>query len=168
MRRATLIFLSLLLAIVLDTTFVPVFLPGSAKPNLTLVVVSVWAGMGVTYGYVWAFLAGLALDALSVAPTGMFTLSLLGGNLVARVIEAAPIQVEWFRITVWVALVTVVAHSAWIVFHRLTGQIIDVTYAAQFIILPALILNPLLSIPVFLVQNRLWGAFRDQGLNARG
>lgn len=168
MRRATLIFLSLLMAAVLDTTLIPVMIPGPARPNLALVVASVWAALGASYGYIWAFIAGLLLDVFSATPTGMFALSLLGGNLAARVIEAAPIPVEWFRVTVWVALVTVIAHSAWIAFHRLTGQIIDLTYATQSVILPALLLNPLVSIPFYLLQSRILSATRDKTLGPGG
>ncbi|HQV68860.1 MAG TPA: rod shape-determining protein MreD [Thermoflexales bacterium] len=166
MRRATLIFLSMLMAAVLDTTLIPTMIPGPARPNLALIVASVWAALGAPYGYIWVFIAGLLLDVFSAAPTGMFALSLLGGNLVARVIEAAPIPVEWFRVSVWVALVTVIAHSAWIAFHRLTGQMIDLSYATQSVILPALVLNPLISIPVYLLQSRILAGTSDKTLGS--
>lgn len=154
MRRATFIFALLLTTILLDTAVIPRFIIGSARPNLTLIFVSVWVALDAPYSYVWAFIAGILLDGLSAMPTGTFTFGLLAGNLVARVIEAAPIPVEWFRVTVWVALVTVIAHSIWIAIMTLTSQPVDLNYAARSVILPALLVNPLISIPVYVALSR--------------
>ncbi|MFQ5611061.1 MAG: rod shape-determining protein MreD [Anaerolineae bacterium] len=67
-----------------QSTLGPFLAVGGARPDLVLVFVVAWTLLnGFSEGLPWAFVGGLALDLLSGAPFGVFTVSLLLTSFVA-------------------------------------------------------------------------------------
>ncbi len=102
------------------------------------------------------------LDLMSSMPLGLTSLCLLIGNTVATILDRAPIPSRLFRTTTWVAIVTVVSHGLMLIGLALSGKVVDVGYATINVILPLMILNPVLAIPVYAIMNAV-----DQRLKRR-
>lgn len=155
--RYVLVILAVLAALsVVESSVLPVFLTAAgSRPNLVLIATSVWAALGAPYALVWAFLGGLMADLNSAMPPGIYAFGIVLGNLVANLIEFAPIPIRWFRATTWTALVTVIAHSVWLAYANATGHSVDVVLSATSVILPLLLLNPLAALPAFVALDRV-------------
>jgi len=145
----------LLVLAVVESSFLPAVLGGSLRPNLVLVVVSVWAAIRGSEGYVWAFMGGLFLDLTSSLPVGLYSFSLLIGNVAATIVDRAPIPSPAIRAATWVAMVTVVSNGLILAGLAITGVQFDILYAMTNVILPLLIINPALAIPTYVVLNRV-------------
>ncbi len=97
---------------------------GGASPNLPVLVAGSWAvATGAREALWWAFVGGLALDALSAGPLGAFTVALLPGVLVAGLGErsaAQPIPILSGALTVGIA--ALIAQSVYLGILAFLGQ----------------------------------------------
>lgn len=150
MRRYLIPIFLVFLASAIESAFLPSLIPGSWRPGLTLIVASVWAQTGDADGAVAAFAGGLALEAVSGLPLGINTFGMMLGTAVAAAVDRAPVPSPLFRATNWVAVVTLVYHFFVIAVQSFRGVDIDLAYLTTGVLLPVLLFNPLLSIPVFL------------------
>ncbi len=155
MRWYVLSIVLLLILALTEASLLPAALGNSIRPNLILIVSAVWAALRGGDGFAWALGGGLMLDLMSSVPLGLTSLSLLLGNSVATILDRAPIPSRLFRATTWVAIVTVVSHSVVLIGLALSGKIIDVGYSTVTVILPLIILNPVLAIPIYVVLNHI-------------
>jgi hypothetical protein len=73
-----------------------------------------------------------------------------------------PIPFQTLRVTNWVAVTTVVYFSVLLLVLSFSGRPYDITLAFTNVILPAIIINPVLSIPANAILNRLQGSLREQ------
>ncbi|MEJ7838145.1 MAG: rod shape-determining protein MreD [Thermomicrobiales bacterium] len=97
--------LLLALAAIAQSTIVPQLNPLEVSPNFVLVLLFIWAGLrGTREGLVWAFLAGLLIDVLSVE-----TLGVNGIALASVALLAGSAQSRMFRSSVFFSIVLVVA-----------------------------------------------------------
>jgi rod shape-determining protein MreD len=152
----------LLALAVAEASLLPAAVGNVLRPNLILIVSAVWASLRGSDGFAWALGGGLLLDLMSSVPLGLTSLSLLLGNAVATLVDRAPIPSRLFRTTTWVAIVTIVAHGLTLVGLSISGRAIDVGHATTTVIFPLLLLNPLLSIPVYVILNRVNEQIRGQ------
>jgi rod shape-determining protein MreD len=152
----------LLALAVTESSMLPAALENTLRPSLVLIVSAVWASLRGSDGFAWALAGGLLLDLMSSVPLGLTSLSLLMGNAVASLLDRAPIPSRLFRTTTWVAIVTVVAHGITLIGLSISGRVIDVSYAMATVILPLLLLNPVLSIPVYVLLNGVQMRLRRQ------
>ncbi len=141
--------LVVLLAGALESSLLPPFFRGAWRPGLTLVVASIWAHLSDIDGAIALFAGGIALEAISGLPFGINVFALMLGNGVAVLVDRAPIPSALFRATNWVAVTTLVYHLAIIGMQTLRGVEIDLAAATTTVVIPLLLFNPLLSIPVF-------------------
>lgn len=138
-----------MVAAALDSSLMPELFRGPWRPQLALIVASVWAQATDTEGLVAVLVAGLSLDALSGSPFGAQTFSLMLGNAAASVLDRAPIPSPLLRATNWVTVVTLTYHVMLVATQGFRGIDVDLTYAATSIILPLLFVNPLLAIAAY-------------------
>ena len=67
---------------ILQSTVLPLFAVGGAKPDLVFLVVVSWSLLrGAEEGIVWGFIGGLLLDTLSGGPFGVSSLALMSMSL---------------------------------------------------------------------------------------
>jgi rod shape-determining protein MreD len=132
------------------------------RPNLVLIVSSTWAAIRGDEGFLWAAGGGLMLDLLSGAPFGVNLAGLVLGNTVALLLDRVPIPVPMLRATNWVAVTTVVYYAVTLVVLAFVQRPFDITLAFTSVILPALIINPALAIPTYIVLSRLQSRLREQ------
>ena len=152
----------LLTTALIEASLLPAAIGTALRPGLVLVASAVWASLRGSDGFAWALGGGLMLDLMSSMPLGLTSLCLLIGNTVATILDRAPIPSRLFRTTTWVAIVTVVSHGLMLIGLALSGKVVDVGYATVNVILPLLILNPVLAIPVYAIMNAI-----DQRLKRR-
>ena len=152
----------LLATALIEASLLPAAIGTALRPGLVLVVSAVWASLRGSDGFAWALGGGLMLDLMSSMPLGLTSLCLLIGNTVATILDRAPIPSRLFRTTTWVAIVTVVSHGLMLIGLALSGKVVDVGYATINVILPLMILNPVLAIPVYAIMNAI-----DQRLKRR-
>ena len=154
--------IAVLIAALFETSLLPMAVGSAIRPGLILVLSAVWASLRGSDGFVWALGGGLVLDLMSSVPLGLTSLSLLIGNGVATILDRAPIPSRLFHSTTWVAIVTVVSQGLILAGMAMSGKTVDVGYATINVILPLMLLNPVLAVPVFAVLNAI-----NQHLSAR-
>ena len=153
-------FLVLLTSALIDSSLLPAVFGSSIRPGVVLVVSAVWTALRGKDGFAWALGGGLMLDLMSSAPLGLTSLGFLLGNAVATILDRAPIPSRLFRTTTWVAIVTVISHGVILIGLALSGKNVDVGYATISVILPLILLNPVLAIPVYAIMNAVDIRFR--------
>ena len=148
-------FVFLLALALVETSTLPAVLGGNLRPSLVLIATSVWVAIRGTEGFIWVFLGGFMLDLMSSMPVGLMSLSLLLGNVLAIIVDRAPIPSQTIRASTWVALVTVVSYGLSVAGMALSGLEVDIVFAMTNVILPLLVINPVLAIVVYFVLNRV-------------
>src|SRR5512133_3317066 len=101
MRWYLLAIVSLLALSLIESSMLPAALASNLRPNLVLIVSAVVAAQRGSDGFAMALGGGLMLDLMSSVPLGLTSLSLLIGNVVATVLDRAPIPSRLFRTTTW-------------------------------------------------------------------
>jgi len=162
MRRHVYAGLVIALFALLESSFLPSALGTLPRPNLVLILTATWAAIRGDEGFVWAFFGGLLLDLLSGAPFGINTAGLVLGNTAAILLDRVPIPIETLRATNWVAMTTVVFYSVTLIVLALAQRPFDIPLAFSTVVLPALIINPVLAIPTYVVLRALQLRLRER------
>lgn len=147
-----------LLAVIalIQSTLLPIFLPGPVRPDLMLMVVVGW---GVVHGdgqaALWGLIGGLVLDLFSGAPFGLHTFGLGSIGWLADTL-----QTNFFRSNLLVPLATIFV--ATILYHigqaavmQLLGYTINWAFYSFNVVLPTAILNTALMPLVYFFLRRL-------------
>ena len=156
----------LMVLAVIESSLLPAALGDNLRPNLILIISAVWTAIRGSDGFALALGGGLLLDMMSSTPLGLTSLSLLLGNVVAGVLNRAPIPSQLLHSTTWVAIVTVVSHSILIAGLAISGRQVNVVFAMVNVILPLLLLNPLIAIPVHVLAQVIDRQLRRPELQA--
>lgn len=146
----------LALLTVLQTTLVPVFLPGPVRPDLMLMVVVGW---GVVHGSgqaaLWGLVGGFLLDLFSGAPFGLHSLSLGAVGWLADTL-----QTNFFRSNILIPLATILVAS--LLYHFAQAAVMQtLNYTINWasysfnVVLPTAILNTALMPLVYWILRRL-------------
>jgi rod shape-determining protein MreD len=120
------------------------------SPNLLLVVVVCWSlAHGVADGLIWAFIGGLGVDLIAGLPLGTSSLALMPTCFLAGIGRNSVFTHSVFWPMLLVALATPL--HGWIVLLILQflGMPVDWVNTTARVILPELVLNVLLTIPVY-------------------
>ncbi|MCS7088445.1 MAG: rod shape-determining protein MreD [Thermoflexales bacterium] len=162
MRRHVLAALVIFVLALAEGSLLPAMLGDLPRPNLVLIVASTWAVLRGNEGFLWAGFGGLWLDLTSGAPFGLHLLGLPLGNLVAIVVDQIPNPMPWLRATNWVAVATAVFYAVALGVLAIAQRPFDLAFAVQNVVLPALVINPLLTLPTFALLLRLQRRLRTQ------
>lgn len=162
MRRHVFAAIVIFLLAVIESSLLPAALGNLPRPNLVLIVSSVWATLRSEEGPIWAMLGGVLLDLQSGAPFGIHTLGLTAGNLIALLLDRAPFLAPVVRAIGWTTATTVVYYSTALAVLAFVGQPYDVTTGFTNVVLPSLAVNALLAIPTYLVLGRFQARLREQ------
>jgi rod shape-determining protein MreD len=131
------------------------------SPNLALLFTVGWVLFcGVRQGIAVALVGGLVLDALSGAPFGFSTLSLLLASLVAGLGESNVFRTAWFLPYLVIALATLVYEGTLMFLLRMAGRPMIWAPALGRIVFPEALLNLLFMPLVYISLGRLrvvWG-----------
>jgi len=148
----------LVLAVVLQSTIVSQFSLLAGYADLILIMLGAWAlQKGVTTAFQWAFLASIMISAISHMPwiitmAGYFGVVLLAVLLQYRVWQAPLLAM--FSVTF---LGTLFTHLVSYFYLRFIGDPLPFGDTMGLITLPSLLLNLLLSIPVYSLMRDLAG-----------
>ncbi|MBN1401485.1 MAG: rod shape-determining protein MreD [Anaerolineae bacterium] len=131
------------------------------SPNLALLFTVGWVLFcGVRQGIAVALVGGLVLDALSGAPFGFSTLSLLLASLVAGLGESNVFRTAWFLPYLVIALATLAYEGTLMFLLRMAGRPMVWAPALGRIVFPEALLNLLFMPLVYMLLGRLrviWG-----------
>jgi len=151
-----------LLAIV-ESSLLPAALGNTLRPNLVLLVSATWVALRGNEGFFWAMGGGLLLDLQSGAPFGMHMVGLIVGNLLATLLDRAPIPIiSILRSLNWVFVTTVAYYATTLVVLAFAGRTFEISIGFTNVVLPSLIANLILTIPVHIVLTRLQARLREQ------
>jgi rod shape-determining protein MreD len=151
-------FLVVFVAALVQTVVIPPYVVASGAPDLLLiVVVSLGLLRGSMAGAVLGFAAGLVVDLLVLDTLGVTSLVLtLAGFWAGRYAEttargrrSAPL--------VAVGTITVLAGVFAFVLHYMLGDEVDARHALVTVLLPTLLLNLLLALPVHALVRSVVG-----------
>lgn len=151
-------FLVVFVAAMLQTVVVPPYVVGSGAPDLLLIaVVSLGLLRGSTAGAVLGFTGGLVVDLLTLDTLGVTSLVLtLAGFWAGRYAEttargrrSAPVLA--------VGAITVLAAVFAFVLHYLLGDEVVARHALVTVLVPTLLLNLLLTLPVHALVRAVVG-----------
>ncbi len=162
MRRHVFAGVIVFLLAVIETSLLPAVFGTFPRPNLVLIMTSTWAAIRGDEGFLWAAYGGLLLDALSGAPFGSNLAGLVLGNTLAILLDRVPIPFQTFRVTNWVAVTTMGYFIVLLLVLAFSGRPYSISLAFTQVILPALLINPVLSIPTYLMLNRMQDGLREQ------
>lgn len=138
-----------------------------ACPNLPLVAVATWSLLaGFTDGIQWGFIGGLGLDLVAGMPLGTSSLALMATCFLAGLGKSSIFAGNLALPVVIVSLATPV--YGWIVLltQQLYGTPVDWIASTVRVIGPELVLNALLTVPIYPLLRWLafqTGAGRSQG-----
>ena len=147
----------LLVAAVLEVSFVSYFEIGEAHPELVLVLlVSLALLRGAVLGALAGFWAGLVLDTASLGTLGLTSLLLtIAGYWCGRFGDATT-RSSANPVLVAVLLATVGVGTGSALLHFMLGETLPVSDFVVGVLLPSLALNLLLSYPVYGLARRLF------------
>jgi len=141
---------------VLQTTLVPLILPGPVRPDLMLLIVVGW---GVVHGNgqaaLWGLGGGILLDLFSGTPFGLHSLSLGAVGLLAD-----SLQTNFFRSNILMPIVmmfvtTLLYHIGQAAAMQTLGYAVNWASYIFGVVLPTCMLNTALSPLVFWLLRRL-------------
>jgi rod shape-determining protein MreD len=141
----------LTLAAVIESSVLPSLrVTGGGTLNLVLVFVLSWTLAGDwNGGLIWGFLGGLLLDLLSGGPFGASALALVLAAYVASLSEGQFWRSHLLLPLAAALLCTLVYYGVVLLVLALSGAALDWLRAITGVLLPALLINTLASVPVF-------------------
>lgn len=151
-----------LVAAMLQIVIVSSLLIGGGAPDLLLVVVVVLGVLrGAVPGAVFGFLGGLLVDVVTLDTLGITSLALtLAGFWAGRYSETSPRERRVASL-IAVGALTLLAACFGFVLHYLLGEEVVARHSLLTALVPALVLNLLLALPVHALLRRLVGEGAD-------
>jgi rod shape-determining protein MreD len=136
----------LVLLALLQVTLMPYLAVAHVRPDLVLTAVVCWALFrGPTEGAVWGFVGGLALDLLSGAPFGVYTMVLTVVGAVAGVSSAMISRDHVLLLPAVILGCTVLQQGTLVWLLKLANQPLSWDQVLTTVVLPAALLNLLVS-----------------------
>jgi len=161
MRRHIIAGIVIALLAMAESSLLPATLGGTLRLNLVLLVSAIWVALRGNEGLLWAMGGGLLLDLQSGAPFGVHMVGLMLGNSLAVLLDQVPIPIPIVRSLNWVFVTTVTYHTTALTVLALTGRTFEFSIGFTNVMLPSLIANLILAIPVHIVLTRLRTRLRE-------
>lgn len=148
----------LALAVILQSTIVSQFSLLAGYADLILVMLAAWAlQKGVTTAFQWAFLASIMISTLSHMPWFVTLVGYIGVVLLAVLLQHRVWQAPLLAMFSVTFLGTLFMHFSSYLYLRLSGDPLPLGDSMGLITLPSLLLNLLLSIPMYGLMRDLAG-----------
>lgn len=156
--------LVILVAALAQASVLPAFSIFGAQPNLLVVLLVVWIIVGAERDALLLIpTAGFIIGLLDAEPLGLAMLALAPLILMLEVRELRLAQSELLLAMVLVALATLAYEGTFLISLALRGQQLDWPASALDVLVPAIIANVLLLLPVYGL-GRLLGARQQRRL----
>ena len=140
----------LTLTVILQSAVVPMFTLLSGTADVLLVLLAAWALQeGVSTAFQWALLGSLMMSLPSHLPWFIYLIAYSGVVLMARVLQQRVWQVPLLAMFSVTFLGTLLMHVMTFAYLRLVGTAAPIADSLGMITLPSLLLNLLISIPLF-------------------
>lgn len=146
----------LVLAAVLQATFVPQIRLGGGGPDLVFLMVLSWSvNASLGESLVWALTGGILQDLLSAAPLGT---SAVGMVIIVFIVSGLNQQV--YRVGFLLLVVTVLLGSAFqqlliMAILALSGFTMNLTTDLSYVVAPSIVYNLVMMFPVYFVMRRI-------------
>ena len=148
----------LALAVILQSTIVSQFSLLAGYADLILVMLAAWAlQKGVTTALQWAFLASIMLSTVSRMPWIVTLTGYIGVVLLAVLLQNRVWQAPLLAMFTVTFLGTLFMHLLSFLYLRFSGDPLPFGNSMGLITLPSLLLNLLLSIPMYGLMRDLAG-----------
>jgi rod shape-determining protein MreD len=136
-------------------------LQGSA--DLVLVLLAAYSlQKSVSTAWQWAVVGGLLVDYLSGLPFGIFLFSYLALTAVALILRERVWRFSFLMMLLVVFLGTALSHAAALAVLLFQGVTLNMLQVIQSVTLPSLVLNFMLSLPVYLLLKDTLQQFQSQ------
>ncbi|MCJ7734657.1 MAG: rod shape-determining protein MreD [Anaerolineales bacterium] len=125
---------------------------GTADLMLVLLV-AIALQQGVTTTWQWTIVGGLFVDFISGLPFGIFTVSYMLATGLALIIRERIWRFKFLMQLLVVFIGTVISHGLSFLVLFLQGSDLTLTTVLQVVTLPSIILNFMLSLPIFILTQ---------------
>lgn len=99
----------------------------------------------------WSIIGGMFIDFFSGLPFGVYTISYLGATAVARFLRARIWRFSFLMQLLVVLIGTLISHGITIIILFVQGGSLELGTVLQAVTLPSIILNFMLSIPIYII-----------------
>ena len=148
----------LALAVILQSTIVSQFSLLAGYADLILVMLAAWAlQKGVTTAFQWAFLASIMISTISHMPWLVTLIGYIGVVLLAVLLQKRIWQAPLLAMFTVTFLGTLFMHVLSYLYLRFSGDPLPFGDSFGLITLPSLLLNLLISIPMYALMRDLAG-----------
>ena len=118
---------------------------------MLVVIVAITLQKSVKTAWQWSIVGGLLIDSFSGLPFGLFTTSYLITTGIAFLLRERVWQYSFLMQLLVVLSGTIIVHSLSMLAIFLQGSSLHLTTVLQAVTLPSIILNFMLSLPVFII-----------------
>ena len=116
-----------------------------------IVLVTLALQKSITYTWQWSIVGGMFIDFLSGLPFGVFTASYLIATAIALFLRDRIWRYSFLMQLLVVFIGTIISHSLATLILIFQGVSLEITSVLQVITLPSIILNFMLSLPVYII-----------------
>ena len=120
----------------------------------------------VNTAWQWSIIGGLLIDSLSGFPFGIFTISYLLATGLGLILRERIWRYTFLMQLLIVLFGTIVSQVLSYLVLFLQGASLDIIRVLQMITLPSIILNFMLSLPIFILTKDILDQIRPQEQNA--
>ncbi len=151
---------------ILQTTVVSQMPLLGGTADLMLIILTAWVlQRQVQTSWQWSLVGGLLIDYYSGLPFGLFTISYLLINGAGLILRRRIWQFTYLIHLLLTLLGTLIIHGFSVIIILLQGTALNFELVLQHITLPSLLLNLLLSFPVYLLIKDVADQFHPQPIN---
>jgi rod shape-determining protein MreD len=141
---------------ILQSTLVSHFRVWGVFADLPLLLVVSWALLrGSREGFVWGFIAGVAVDLFSGAPFGAATFSLMAAGFLSGLSQSTVFRSQLLLPLLVMLLATVVYDILFLLVVWISGYSVSWLDSLFRLVLPSAVLNAVLTPVVFLIMRWL-------------
>ena len=138
---------------------------GTADLMLVLLMaIALQKGMDTTWQ--WSIVGGILMDSFSGLPFGVFTFSYLLATALAVVLRERIWRFSFLMQLLVVLVGTVISHGLAYLILFLQGSTLEITSVLRVVTLPSIILNFMLSLPIFILTRDVLEGLIPQEYNA--
>lgn len=138
---------------------------GTADLMLVLLV-AISLQKGITTSWQWTIVGGMLTDSISGLPFGIFTVSYLAATALAVTLRERIWRFSFLMQLLVVLVGTAISHGLAYLVLFLQGNTLDVAATLRVVTMPSLILNFMLSLPVFILTRDVLAGLSPQEYNA--